>query len=69
MPQNFYNAAELCIEYGVKTENQLARKLWNESFFIECIDCGKTIWMSSAHFPDGDPHCTKCMKLKEIGAI
>ena len=59
MKRNNFNGAVRGIlhEYGVKTEDELAAKLYAEGATIPCIHCGREVSIENIRFEDGNPVC------------
>jgi hypothetical protein len=55
-----YIISSLFAEFGVKTEQELADKLSEESQFLVCGCCGKEVSIDKIKFVDGDPYCGRC---------
>jgi hypothetical protein len=55
-----FSAKKLLREYGCQTEEELAKKLYNEGEFINCIICGIPLEYNRVVFVNDDPFCPDC---------
>ena len=47
-------------EFGAKNEDDLLRKMDEESRKLNCILCGREFDIDNIHFKNGDPYCDGC---------
>ena len=64
MPDSFtikkYN--KMLKDFGVKTEDELMKKLEEDSLTLPCQCCHKEISINVVKFLDGDPICENCWR-------
>lgn len=58
------NVNDMLTEYGVKNENELASKLYNEAQTVPCIRCKKETNYENLIFINSDPICLECAGRK-----
>lgn len=56
---------QLLKDFDVDSEDELHKKLSQESITIPCIVCGKEKSIDEIIFKNGDPYCTICLSEKE----